>query len=80
MPRRVHEVQLVRNAVFGGVFKAHGLRFDGNAALTLDIGVIKHLLAHLALFKPAAGLDQAIRQCGFAMVDMRDNREVADMF
>lgn len=79
MPRCVHEVQLVLNPVIGFVGKADGLRLDGNAAFLFNVHVVEDLLGHLARFQPAAGLNQTVGEGGFAMVNMRDNREVADL-
>ena len=44
----VHEVELIGLTIGGLVCQADGLGLDGDATLTLDIHVIKHLLAHLA--------------------------------
>jgi hypothetical protein len=75
---RVHQVQRVGPSVLGGVVQAHRLRLDGNAAFALDIHVIEHLLAHLAVGQAAGRLDQPVGQCGLAVIDMRDDGEVAD--
>jgi hypothetical protein len=77
--RRIHQVQLVFNAVLGLVGKAHGLRLDGDAALFLDVHIIENLLGHLARLEPAAGLNQAVGEGAFSMIDMGDDGEVANM-
>ncbi len=41
--RRVDEVQLVRLAIERFIVQTHGLRLDGDAALTLDIHRVEHL-------------------------------------
>ena len=74
---RVHQVQLVGQAVLGLVGKAHGLCLDGDAALFLQLHVVQHLLGHLAVGEAAASLDQPIRKRGLAVVDMGDDGEVA---
>ena len=76
---RVDQVQYVVIAVARLVFEADGLRLDGNAALALDIHGIEHLLLHLALFQPAGELNQPVGKRGLAVVDMRNDREVADI-
>ena len=73
---RVHQVELVGLAILRGVIEAHCLGLDGDAALALNVHIIKDLLAHLALGEAAAMLDQAIGKRRLAMVDMRDNAEV----
>ncbi len=74
----VHQVELIGLAVLGGVVEADGLGLDGDAALALDVHVIKDLLAHLALGQPAGRLDQPVGQRRLAMVDMGDDGEIAD--
>ena len=74
----VHEVELIILAVFGFPGKADGLGLDGDAALALDVHVVEDLFLHFARLQPAAGLNQAVGQGRFPMVDMGDNREVAD--
>jgi hypothetical protein len=74
----VHQVELVGLAVLRGVVEAHGLRLDGDAALALDVHVIKDLLGHLARGQAAGELDQPVGQRRLAMVDMGDDRKIAD--
>ena len=66
-------------AVASLVAQSRGLRLDGDAALALELHRIEHLLAHLALRQAAAELDDAIRQGRLAVVDVRDDGEVADV-
>ena len=75
----VHQIEDIVLTVAGFVFEADGLRLDRDAALALDLHRVEHLLAHLARFEPAAGLDEPVGQGRFAMVDMGDDRKVADM-
>jgi len=74
MPRRVHQVEHIALPV-----EAHGLRLDRDAAFLLDIHVVEHLRRHFALGEPAGRLDQPVGKRGLAMVDMRDNRKIADL-
>jgi hypothetical protein len=78
MAGRVHQVQLIGEPVLGGVVEAHGLRLDGDAALLLDIHIVEHLRRHLAVGEAAGALDQAIGQGRLAMVDMGDDRKIAN--
>ena len=79
MARRIDQIQLVELTVIRAIVEAHGLRLDGNTALTLDIHGIEHLLLHLPRREPAAELDQTICQSGLAVIDMGDDGEVADV-
>ncbi len=74
----VHQVQNVGFAVLGRIFKADGLRLDGDAAFFFDVHGIEDLVGHLAGGEAAAGLDQAVGQGGFTVVDMGDDGEIAD--
>jgi hypothetical protein len=77
--RRVDEIQLVELAVFRFVVEADRLGLDGDAALALDVHGIEHLLLHLPGREAAAELDQAVRQCRLAVVDMGNDRKIADV-
>ena len=75
----VDEVEHVILAVARPVIEPHGLRLDGDAALALDVHGIEHLLDHFARFEPAGELNQPVRERRFAVVDMGDDSEVADV-
>ena len=77
---RVDQIEDVILAVARAVIQPHGLRLDGDAALALDIHGIEHLLDHLARLEPAGELNQPVGQRRFAVVDMGDDREIADVF
>ena len=77
--RGVHEIELVGPAVARGVGKANRLSLDGDAALALELHRIEELVAHLARTHAAAALDQPVGQGRLPMVDMGDDREVADV-
>src|SRR5579871_4675855 len=81
MARRVHQIEDVILAVPGAIIQPNGLRLDGDAALALDIHRIEHLLLarHFAIRESTRHLDQTIDQRRLAMVDMGDDREVADV-
>ena len=76
---RVDQIELIGFAVARDVVEPHRLRLDGNAALTLDVHRVEHLLLHLARGKAAADLDQPVGKRRLAMVDMRDDGKIADM-
>src|SRR6185503_19181408 len=65
-------------AVLGLVVEAHGLRLDGDAALALDVHRVEDLLLHLPVGNIAAQLDEPVGEGRLAVVDMGDDREVAD--
>jgi len=77
--RSVDEIEHVILAVAGAIFEANRLRLNRDAALALDIHGIEHLLDHFTGLQPAGELDQPVGQRRFAMIDMGDNRKVADV-
>ena len=76
---RVHQVENVGLPIQRRVFEAHSLRLDGDAALALDVHRVEHLLHHFARGHRARRLDQAVGQRGFAMVDVGDDGEIANV-
>ena len=75
----VHQVDHVLRAVRRAVGEAHGLRLDGDAALALELHGVEHLAGHLALLQAAAALDQAVGERRLAVIDVGDDRDVADV-
>ena len=75
----VDQIEDVILAVARLVFEPDGLRLDRDAALALDIHRVEHLFLHLAQLEPAGELDQPVGKRGLAVVDMRDDGEVADI-
>ena len=78
VPRGVDEVEFVDLAVLGLVLEGGGLRLDRDAAFTLEVHAVEHLGAHFAVGKTAAALDQAVGERRLAVVNVGDDREVAD--
>ena len=75
----VDQVELIGLAVVGGVGQVDGPGFDGDAAFALDVHVIQQLLFHLAGGDGAGLLQDAVGQGGFAVVDVGNDAEIADM-
>ena len=74
VPGRVDQVQLVALP-----HDADGLRLDRDAALALEIHRVEQLLAHLPARDGVGHLEDAVGQRRLAVVDVRDDREVADL-
>ena len=76
---RVHEVELIGLAVQGLVCQAHGLGLDGDAALALELHGVQHLVPEFALGQAPAAFDEPVGEGRLAVVDMGDDREIADV-
>jgi hypothetical protein len=78
VPGRVDEVQLVLLAVLGRVIEPHRRSLDRDAALALQVHAVHELRAALAIGQRVGRVQQAIRQRRLAVVDVGDDREIAD--
>ena len=65
-------------AVVGLVIQANGVGFDRDAALALQVHGVEHLRHHFALRERAGVFQQAVGERGFAVVDVRNDGEIAD--
>ena len=61
-----------------GIHHADGVGFDGDAAFALQVHGVEDLSLHLARGERSGKLEQAVRQRGFTVVDMRDDGKVAE--
>jgi hypothetical protein len=75
----IDEIQVVGLSVARSVLQRRGLRLDGDAALTLQIHRIEHLLRHFALRQATAALDETVRERRLAVIDVGDDRKIADV-
>ncbi len=58
--------------------QANAFRFDGDAALALEVHGIEDLFVHFALRERAGHFQQAVGQRGLAVVDVRDDAEISN--
>ena len=79
VPGRVDQVQVVGLAVGGPVVDPHGLGLDRDPALALEVHRVEDLGAHLLRVDGAGDLEDAIGERRLAVVDVGDDREVADV-
>ncbi len=79
VPRGVDEVQDVVLPVLRLVVEPHRVLLDRDAALALQVHGVEELLGHLALGEGARALQEAVGERGLSVVDVRDDREVADV-
>ena len=77
MPRRIEQVQPVFFARLCGVLHRYRVRFDRDPAFAFQIHRIEQLILFLALVDRAGALEQPIRQGRLAVIDVRDDAEIA---
>ena len=75
----VDQVQPVGPTVLRGEGERDRVALDRDAALALELHVVEHLVAELARSHAVARLDQAIGERRLAVIDVRDDAEVANV-
>ena len=80
MARGVDEIQQVFVPIIGLVVECDGVAFDRDAALSLDVHRVKHLVMKVALGDAITGLDKSVGKGGLAVINMSDNAKVANVF
>ena len=76
VPGGIDDVDVVATVFDGGVFGE-----NGNAAFFFEIVAVHHALVYLLVGAEGAGLAQKlVDQRGFAVVDVGDDGDVADLF
>ena len=76
--RGIDQVELIGLAVLRLIVQTHGPGLDGDAALPLQVHVVQQLALHLPLGHRVAQLDEPVRQRGFSVVDVCNDRKVAN--
>ena len=74
----IDHIKTINGTVARNVIKRHTLSLDGDAALAFELHRIEHLLGHFPVCQSAADLNEAIGECGFTVVDMGDDGEIAN--
>ena len=62
-----------------GVVQADRVRLDRDPALALEVHRVEDLRFHLARLQRAGDLEEAVGERRLAVVDVRDDREIADV-
>jgi hypothetical protein len=78
MSGRVDEIEPIDLAVVGGVLETDRAGLDRDALLALEIHRIEDLARHLAAFDGVGELKQPIGEGRLAVIDVGDDREVAE--
>ena len=77
MPRRVREIEAIFLPVLRGVAHRHRMRLDRDPAFAFQIHRIEQLILPFAVLDRARPLEQTIGERRLAVIDMRDDAEVA---
>ena len=80
MSRGIDQIERIGLAVGMVVFHLDSVALDGDTLFAFEVHIIEHLSLHFALIERVGIFEQAVSQRTFAVVDMRDNTEVANIF
>ena len=75
--RRVEQIQPVSLPVLRAILHRYRMRFDRDPAFALKIHRIEQLVLLLTLVNSSRALEQSVRQRRFAVIDVRDDAEIA---
>lgn len=75
----INQVKCTAFTIAAGIGQAYALALDGDTPFPLNIHGVQHLIAEMPLVYQAGVFNEAIRQGGFAMVNVGNNTEVSDM-
>ena len=77
---RVDEIEFIGVPIGEGVVHPDRMGLDGNAAFAFEIHPVEELLLQIADGDRSGQFEQPVGQRGFAVIDVRDDAEVADQF
>ena len=80
MSGRIEEIQPVILTGLGPIIHCHRMGFNCDSALAFQIHRIKKLILLVTLMDRTRGLEQSIGQSCFAVIDVRDDAEIARQF
>ena len=78
MPGCVNQVKFVR-FISNFVVKGNGMHLNGDASFPFKIHVIQHLITEFSLRNGTSHQQKLICQCAFAMINMGNNGEIANL-
>lgn len=79
MPGSIYQIKRVGLSIVR-ILHLDSVTLDGYATLTLQIHVVENLFLQLALIDGLGNLQQPVGQRAFAVVDMRYDTEIANVF
>lgn len=79
MPRGIDKVQLIGFPIFRLVIQSYTLGFDRDTALPLQVHRIEDLSRHFTVRQTTTGLDKAVGQGRFTVVDMGNDGKISNV-
>lgn len=77
MSRCIDQVKYIFFPIIRLIDSTHCLRLDRDSSLPLKVHVVQDLSLHLSARQKSCHLDDPVCQCGFSVIDMRDNTKVS---
>ena len=79
MPRCIYQIEYVFIAVICFVYGSYRLTFYGNASLTLQVHIVKHLCLHLSAGQQSGLFYNPVCKCRLTMVYMCNNTKISNL-
>ena len=79
MSRSVNKVQYVFLAILH-ILHLDGVALDGDAALALQVHIVKHLILEFTVVYGFGILEKTVGQRALSVVDMRYDAEISNVF
>ena len=76
----IDQIEQIILSILRTVHKRYRMSLDGDPAFTLEIHVVEQLVGHIAQRNGLRFFQNAIRQRGFSVVNMRNDTEIANSF
>lgn len=80
MPWSVNKIQRVHLPIGVLILHLDGMTFYRDTALPFKVHIVESLVLHVALGNGACVLEQTVREGTLAVIDMRDDTEIAYVF
>ena len=78
MARRINQVKNILLSVLRLIDDSYGLGLNRNSPFPLDIHVIENLRLHFPLCQCSGLLDDAVRESGLSVINMRNNTKISN--
>ena len=75
----VDKVELIFFAVGSGIVDGHGVRLDGDAALSFEVHIVENLVLHLALCDRIGEFKHSVGEGRLSVVDMGNYTKIANV-
>ena len=78
--RGVNQIECIGLTIVVMVLHLDSVALDCDTFFAFEVHIVEHLRLHFALIKRVGVFEQTVGQCAFAVIDVSDDTEIADIF